>query len=76
MPLKLHLEVAALGLLESLIFNEESAAALEGLILDVIDYCVRQLVRLANHGYTHPNEPLYRLHENHVSVVASRESSK
>ncbi|XP_071547585.1 zinc finger MYND domain-containing protein 10 [Panulirus ornatus] len=55
----LQTEAAALGLLESLAFHEESAVALEGLVLDLIDYCVRQLTRLATHAHTHPDRPLY-----------------
>ncbi|XP_050688240.1 zinc finger MYND domain-containing protein 10-like isoform X3 [Eriocheir sinensis] len=72
----LHLEVAALGLLESLAFNEESAAALEGLVLDVIDYSVRQLIRLVNHGHAHPNQPFYSPQENHLYVFDSREDDE
>nr|XP_053633499.1 zinc finger MYND domain-containing protein 10-like [Cherax quadricarinatus] len=54
----LHTEAAALGLLENLVFHEDSAAALEGLTLDVIDYCVRQLNRLVVHAHNHPEQPL------------------
>lgn len=68
--------MAALGLLESLAFNEESAAALEGLVLDVIDYSVRQLIRLVNHGHAHPNQPFYSPQENHLYVFDSREDGE
>ncbi|MPC37859.1 Zinc finger MYND domain-containing protein 10 [Portunus trituberculatus] len=67
---KLHSEVAALGLIENLVFHEESAAALEGLVLDVIDYSVRQLVRLATHAHTHPNQPLYSPDESYHSIFS------
>ncbi|XP_045137573.1 zinc finger MYND domain-containing protein 10-like isoform X2 [Portunus trituberculatus] len=66
----LHSEVAALGLIENLVFHEESAAALEGLVLDVIDYSVRQLVRLATHAHTHPNQPLYSPDESYHSIFS------
>uniref|UniRef100_A0A0P4W2S5 Zinc finger MYND domain-containing protein 10 n=2 Tax=Scylla olivacea TaxID=85551 RepID=A0A0P4W2S5_SCYOL len=71
----LHSEVAALGLIENLVFHEESAAALEGLVLDVIDYSVRQLVRLATHAHTHPNQPLYGPDESYHSISTSKENN-
>ncbi|XP_042217854.1 zinc finger MYND domain-containing protein 10-like [Homarus americanus] len=48
-----------MGLLENLVFHEDSAASLDGLILDVIDHSVRQLTRIATHAHTHPHHPLY-----------------
>lgn len=42
-----QVEAAAIGVLESIIFYEDSAVEMDGLLLDVVDYSVRQLVPLA-----------------------------
>ena len=72
----MHSEVAALGLIENVAFHEESAAALEGLVLDVIDYSVRQLVRLATRAHTHPNQPLYAPDEKYYSIFSNKGDGK
>ncbi|XP_068213775.1 zinc finger MYND domain-containing protein 10 [Palaemon carinicauda] len=55
--LVLQTESAALTILESLVFHEESAEALDALVLDVIDYCVRQLSVLASYVQCHGRPP-------------------
>nr|XP_045595821.1 zinc finger MYND domain-containing protein 10-like [Procambarus clarkii] len=65
----LQTEAAVLGLLENLVYHEDSAAALDGLALDVIDYSVRQLNRMAAHAHAHPHQPL--LYEPQESWTAS-----
>ncbi|XP_064091263.1 LOW QUALITY PROTEIN: zinc finger MYND domain-containing protein 10-like [Macrobrachium nipponense] len=55
--LVLQTESAALTILESLVFHEESAEALDALVLDVIDYCVRQLTFLTSYAQYHEVPP-------------------
>ncbi|XP_042892830.1 zinc finger MYND domain-containing protein 10-like [Penaeus japonicus] len=65
--LVLQTETSAMTLLECLAFHEDSAAALDGLSLDVIDYCVRQLTDVAAFAQTEeqllysPEEALHTL---------------
>ncbi|KAK4302586.1 hypothetical protein Pmani_025341 [Petrolisthes manimaculis] len=48
----LQVEAAAIGVLESIAFHEDSVVELDGLLLDVVDYSVRQLVPLVAHTCT------------------------
>ncbi|XP_066989620.1 zinc finger MYND domain-containing protein 10 [Macrobrachium rosenbergii] len=55
--LVLQTESAALTILESLVFHEESAEVLDALVLDIIDYCVRQLTFLTSYVQYHEGPP-------------------
>ncbi|XP_037786533.1 zinc finger MYND domain-containing protein 10-like [Penaeus monodon] len=56
--LVLQTETSAMTLVECLAFHEDAAEALDGLSLDVIDYCVRQLTDVAAFSQAE-QQPLY-----------------
>ncbi|XP_076066289.1 zinc finger MYND-type containing 10 [Oratosquilla oratoria] len=55
----LQAEAALTGLLECLTFHQDSSVALEGVALDLVDYCVRQLTSIASHAYVRHGQPIY-----------------
>ncbi|XP_069990715.1 zinc finger MYND domain-containing protein 10 [Penaeus vannamei] len=56
--LVLQTETSAMTLVESLAFHEDAVETLDGLALDVIDYCVRQLTDVAAFAQAE-RQPLY-----------------